>query len=99
MLYGSAWTPTILLASVRERCDKFSIERVTELKKICFSVTDCASGYRVSPTLQQLPFAGAVRDQWANTTCEAPTTSRAVALLHFAAVGGHSEAQLALGLR
>eukprot|EP00903_Cladosiphon_okamuranus_P018769 g17268.t2 len=60
---------------------------------------DCARRYRVSPTLQQLPFAGAVRDQWANTTCEAPTTSRAVALLHFAAVGGHSEAQLALGLR
>lgn len=65
-----------------------------------FSVTDCASrSYRVSPPLQQLPFAGAVRDRWANTTCKAPTTARAVALLHFAAVGGHSEAQLALGLR
>lgn len=56
----------------------------------------------------------AVLDQWtsaANTTREretdrgslktwkVPTTSRAIALLHFAAVGGYSEAQLALGLR
>ncbi|CAM9786004.1 unnamed protein product, partial [Ectocarpus sp. 4 AP-2014] len=31
-------------------------------------------------------------------TWKVPTTSRAIALLHFAAVGGYSEAQLALGL-
>lgn len=57
----------------------------------------------------------AVLDQWNNTvdnitrtldndrgilkTWNVPVTARAIALLHFAAVGGHPEAQLALGLR
>ncbi|CAM9350301.1 unnamed protein product [Ectocarpus fasciculatus] len=37
-------------------------------------------------------------DRGSLKTWKVPTTSRAIALLHFAAVGGHSEAQLALGL-
>lgn len=57
----------------------------------------------------------AVLDQWASTvdnttqependqgilkTWNIPVTARAIALLHFAAIGGHAEAQLALGLR
>lgn len=57
----------------------------------------------------------AVLDQWASATLEGvrgresstggsitwsvPSTARAIGLLHFAAVGGHPEAQLALGLR
>lgn len=56
----------------------------------------------------------AVLDQWASAldserwgkesygtlrTWRVTTTARAIGLLHFAAVGGHSEAQLAIGLR
>lgn len=68
--------------------------------------------YRIAPTFQLagVGVGAAVLDQWANSqrggnqtgglkTWDVSTTSRAIGLLHLAASGGHSEAQLALGVR